>query len=160
MSVQLAMRHFVNDFNGRHLIIFSDHRPLIGSFSNNDLQSHDPLAQNAINEIAQFTSDIRFKAGKEIPIADWLSRPEGCPIGKAYDVTQPPHTALKKKIDYVSPEATVAALEAIALQTLSPEKIARDQKLDRQVQAHLKGQLPQNVVVSTNVRSRFSLRNL
>ena len=77
MAIQLAMRHFNSDFNGRRLIIFSDHRPLMGTFASNDLQSHDPLAQNAINEIAQFTSDIRFKPGKEIPVADWLSRPEG-----------------------------------------------------------------------------------
>ena len=107
MAIQLAMRHFNEDFNGRRLIIFSDHRPLIGTFDSNDLQAHDPLAQNAINEISQFTSDIRFKPGKEIPVADWLSRPEGRPIGERDDVI-----TKNQNIKYVPPEATLAALEA------------------------------------------------
>ena len=147
MAIQLAMRHFHDSFNGRHLIIFSDHRPLVGSFSSNDLQAHDPLAQNAINEISQFTSDLRFKAGKEIPVADWLSRPANGPMEKPYDVT----TSIadkNKPIKYIPPEETLAAIEAVALQTLSPELIARDQSDDVQVKAHLKGQLPANVIVS------------
>ena len=147
MAIQLAMRHFHDSFNGRHLIIFSDHRPLVGSFSSNDLQAHDPLAQNAINEISQFTSDLRFKAGKEIPVADWLSQPANGPMEKPYDVTTS-IASKNKPIKYIPPEETLAAIEAVALQTLSPELIARDQSDDVQVKAHLKGQLPANVIVS------------
>ena len=154
MSIQLAMRHFNEDFNGRHLIIFSDHRPLVGSFSNNDLQSHDPLAQNAINEIAQFTSDLRFKSGKSIPIADWLSRPAQS-SNKGKDALSSSHQAapdripLSSDIKYVSPEETLAALEAVALQTLSPSKIAGAQAVDRQVQSHVKGDHPAGVKVAS-----------
>ena len=153
MAIQLAMRHFNEDFNGRHLIIFSDHRPLVGSFSNNDLQSHDPLAQNAINEIAQFTSDLRFKSGKSIPIADWLSRPST--LGKAYElpsvspVSSVGSPEAPAKIKYVPPEETLAALEAVALQTLSPTKISQAQASDSQVQNHVKGNLPAGVRVAT-----------
>ena len=74
LAIKLAMRHFNKDIQGRRLCIFTDHRPLIGSFASPDLQAHDPQALNAINEISQFTSDIRHKPGTEIPIADWLSR--------------------------------------------------------------------------------------
>ena len=154
MSIQLAMSHFNEDFNGRHLIIFSDHRPLVGSFSNNDLQSHDPLAQNAINEIAQFTSDLRFKSGKSIPIADWLSRPAQS-SSKGRDSLPSSHQAapdripLSSDIKYVSPEETLAALEAVALQTLSPSKIAGAQAVDRQVQSHVKGDHPAGVKVAS-----------
>ena len=74
LAIKLAMRHFNKDIQGRRLCIFTDHRPLIGSFASPDLQAHDPQALNAINEISQFTSDIRHKPGSEIPIADWLSR--------------------------------------------------------------------------------------
>ena len=80
LAIKLAMRHFNKDFNGRRICIFTDHRPLIGSFASPDLQPHDPQAINAINEISQFTSDIRHKPGREIPIADWLSRPDCQPI--------------------------------------------------------------------------------
>ena len=90
MAIQLAMRYFNSEFNGRHLTIFSDHLPIIGSMKSNDLQCHDPQAQNALNEISQWTSDIRHKSGKSIPVADWLSRPEGRPIPSAYDVIQDP----------------------------------------------------------------------
>ena len=33
-----------------------------------------------------FTSDIRHKEGKALVIPDWLSRPAGCPVGRAYEV--------------------------------------------------------------------------
>ena len=120
MAIQLGMRRFNPDFNGRHLIAFSDHKPIIHSFKSNDLQSHDPQALNAINDISQWTSDIRYKVGKNIPVADWLNRPEGCPIGKAYDVTaeelskievEYPNLHENQDIQYGSPDLTLAALE-------------------------------------------------
>ena len=86
MAIQYAMRHFNEQFNGRHLIVFTDHRPIIGSFKSSDLQAHDPIALNAINEIGMFTSDIRHKEGKHLIVPDLLSRPPSCPIGKAYEM--------------------------------------------------------------------------
>ena len=92
MAVQHAMRHFNSQFNGRHLIVFTDHKPLIGSFGSSDLQAHDPIALNAINEVAMFTSDIRHKEGKSLIVPDLLSRPFNCPIGKAYELEEPQET--------------------------------------------------------------------
>ena len=228
MAVQLAMRHFNHQFNGRRLIIYSDHKPLVGSFASNDLQSHDPLAQNAISEISQWTSDIRHKAGRDIPVADLFSRPQGThpelgqtqpkdhsasrqerglhpgqerglhpgqergihlgrerglypgqerglTSGQERDLqdtlSQNPHPGYLAKgplitnemfekadwpeilkipsedVKYVPPEETMAALEHVALQTLSPASLALEQTRDPDVLAHQEGHMPKNVEV-------------
>ena len=54
LAMKWAVRHFIDDINGRSLVIYTDHRPLVGSWNNVDLQSHDSVALNAINEISQF----------------------------------------------------------------------------------------------------------
>ena len=169
-----------------------------------------------------FTSDIRHKEGKSLVVPDWLSRPAGCPIGRAYRIesendfendnvefkmpvkgqivagtlkstlasttpsggnshtTAPsnvqstyPNTSIATpggensqaaappsenrsvigKIEttetpsgqipnYVAPELTLAALEQVALQILSPETIAESQKSCPDVAAHKAGQMP------------------
>ena len=112
MAIQYSMCHFNSDFRGRHLIVFSDHRPILGCFKAENPQPHDAIAVNAINEISQWTSDIRFKAGKEIVVADWLSRPPDCPIGTAYE-SEPNLQTKNEKIEYVPMEATLAALHNV-----------------------------------------------
>ena len=148
MGIQLAMRHFNDRFAGRPLIIFTDHLPLIGSMGSNSLQAHDPLAQNALNEIGQFTSDFRHKAGKDIPVADWLSRPEGRPITAEHDISSTT-IAEESQPKYVPPEKTLAALEELAIQTLSPAAIAADQMTDEDVLAHKSGHVPKTVKCGT-----------
>ena len=64
MAVQYAMRHFNRLFNGRHLIVFTDHKPLIGSFGSSELQAHDPVALNAINEISILPQTSGTRKGK------------------------------------------------------------------------------------------------
>ena len=51
--VQQAMRNFLPEFNGRHLIVFTDHKALLGAFKHPTSQAYDPIAENHINEIAQ-----------------------------------------------------------------------------------------------------------
>ena len=161
LAIKLAMRHFNKDFNGRRLCIFTDHRPLIGSFASPDLQPHDPQAVNAINEICQFTSDIRHKAGRDIPIADWLSRPNAQPLTseaaslqKQKNFKNPDPGKFEfnfapsnSKPNYVPPEATLAALQEVAIQTLNPDSLAEGQKSCPDVQAHLEGTMPANVKI-------------
>ena len=55
--------YFNEMFYGRDLTVFCDHKPIIGTFKSQELQSHDPIALNAIREIGMFTSDIRHKEG-------------------------------------------------------------------------------------------------
>ena len=233
MAIMYSMRYFNDMFYGRNLTVFCDHKPIIGTFKSQELQSHDPIALNAIREIGMFTSDIRHKEGKSLVIPDWLSRPAGCPIGRAYRVetendfetdnvefklplkgkivpgtlrsttasttpsgeiaetTAPSrdsfssskngHTATSgggklqpaapssgeiarsitpssghssgylpsdKIPAYLSPDQTIAALEQVALQVLSPQAIRESQKQCPNVQAHRQGNMPRNVTVS------------
>ena len=58
----------------------------LGSWKNPNLQMHDNVAMNAINEIAKWTSQIsRQKPGKELLVQDLLSRPFNS-SGSAYQV--------------------------------------------------------------------------
>ena len=90
---------------------------------------------NAINEISQWTCDIRHKPGKDLIVPDLLSRPSGIPVGSAYTVQGdelPPDPA------YVPPAATLAALEEVALNVVSPSSIAEGQKKCPDVLNHKK----------------------
>ena len=83
--------------------------------------SKKPCYKYCLTGVAvKWASCIRYKVGKNIPVADWLNRPEGCPIGKAYDVTaeelskievEYPNLHENQDIQYVSPDLTLAALE-------------------------------------------------
>ena len=101
----------------------------MGSWANPDLQMHDSIAMNAINEIAQWTSDIRHKAGKDLVVPDLLSRPFKVP--KAYQMPD-------EDIEYLPPSATLAALEEVALNIVSPSSIADAQESCPDVKDHPK----------------------
>ena len=81
LAIKFAVRNFINEINGRRLTIYTDHRPIIGSWKNQDLQAHDAVAMNAINEISQWTNDIQYKPGKDLIVPDLLSRPPETPLG-------------------------------------------------------------------------------
>ena len=83
LAIKFAIRHFIDLINGRSLTVFTDHRPILGSWKNTNLQAHDSVALNAINEIAQWTN-IQYKPGKDLIVPDLLSRPFG--VAKAYQV--------------------------------------------------------------------------
>ena len=84
LAIKLAIRHFIGDINGRSLTVFTDHRPIVGSWKSPNLQAHDSIAMNAINEIAQWTCEIHHKPGKDLIVPDLLSRPFKMPA--AYSV--------------------------------------------------------------------------
>ena len=119
--MKYPIRHFVDDINGRRVILYTDHEPLLGSWNNPNLQSHDPIALNAINEIAQWTSDVRHKSRKDLVVPDLLSRPFSVP--GAYQVGPD-----RDDPDYVPPEVTMAALQEVSLNAVSPSAIAEAQK--------------------------------
>ena len=97
-----------------------------------------PVAQNAINEISQFTSDIRFLAGKSNAVADWLSRPPDVPIGTAYALP-----AAEESI------GTIAAVEEdLSLELISHKALAAAQDVCPEVLRHRQGQCPKSVTMS------------
>ena len=104
--------------------------PLLGTWNNPELQAHDSVAMSAINEIAQWTSEIRHKPGKELVVPDLLSRP----FGKAYQIDP------EDDPDYVAPEITMAALEQTAMNVVSPSALAAAQKNCPDVLSHRQGQ--------------------
>ena len=160
MAIKFALRHFINDVNGRELRIYMDHKPIIGSWKTPELQIHDPKALNAINEISQWTSDIRYKPGKDLIVPDLLSRP----FGLVPDSSKPlkpssagqvslPSSSVQQATpssdpEYVSPSATLSALEAVAVNLVSPSAIAEAQKSCPEVLRHKSGQNPKGVVMA------------
>ena len=115
LAIQQAIRHFSTEIQGRHLVVFTDHKAIVGSFKTPNAQPHDAIARNKIMEIAQYTSDVRFLEGKANAVADWLSRPPEVPIGTAYNV---------QKED----EELVDNISAVALSIIDSKTLARDQK--------------------------------
>ena len=215
LAIKYAIRHFINEINGRTLICFTDHKPILGSWNNPNLQIHDNVAMNAINEIAQWTCDIRHKPGKDLLVPDLMSRPFK-PSGSAYQVQPDSEDALeysfpnqprvttqdqalvqsrgdlnqaKSRGDlcqarsrgdlnqarsrgdpcqagsqgdldqarsrgdnlsgqspaYQSPDATIAALEEVCLNVVSPQSIADAQKSCPEVDNHRKGLMPKSI---------------
>ena len=140
LAIKHAIRHFIHDINGRVLTVFTDHKPLIGTWKNPDLQAHDSVAMNAINEIAQWTCDIRYKPGKDLLVPDMLSRPFGTPSAYKVDPEDAP--------DYIPPEATMAALQEVALNVVSPSALAEAQKSCPDVANHRKGCKPKDAAMA------------
>ena len=118
LAIKFAVRHFINEINGRRLTIFTDHMPIIGTWNNPDLQMHDNIAMNAINEIGQWCSEIKHKAGRDLVVPDLLSRPFQVP--GAYKSEEAP--------EYIPPQSTLAAIQEVALNIISPSAIAEAQK--------------------------------
>ena len=83
-SIQMAIRNFQPDIYGRDLIIYTDHRPILGAMTSPNFQVNDPVATRALLEISQYSHDVKFKAGKFNVTADALSRPHNIPPGDAY----------------------------------------------------------------------------
>lgn len=73
LSIYLAIRHFRHFVEGRDLRLFTDHKPLIFSFS----KTSDPISarqQRQLSMISEYTTDIRHVSGKQNVMADALSR--------------------------------------------------------------------------------------
>ena len=152
LAIKYAIRHFINEINGRSLVVFTDHLPILGSWKNPNLQIHDNVAMNAINEIAQWTSDIRHKPGRDLLVPDLMSRPFK-PSGSAYQV-QPD---IPDAPEYAPPEATLAALEEVCMNVVSPASIAEEQKSCPEVANHRKGLMPKGTTMQDIVISGISL---
>ena len=139
LAIKFAVRNFINDINGRNCVVYTDHRPILGSWKNQDLQVHDSVAINALNEIGQWISDIRYRPGKELVVPDLLSRPPNSP-GTAYQLDP-------DEVEYVSPDKTMAALEGVALNIINPQNLAEAQKSCPEVKAHKEGHHPRGVLM-------------
>ena len=85
-GIHQAVRHFLQEFRGRHLVIFTDHLPIVQAIKNQKTPEHDPVALQHLIEVCYWTHDVRHVKGKDNPVSDWLSRPSNVPVGTADDV--------------------------------------------------------------------------
>ena len=136
-AVQQSLRHFHTEIAGRHCVIFSDHMPLIQAFKNPDAQKHDAVAQNQLVEISQWTSDVRFIAGKSNVVSDWLSRPADVPIGTAYSLVD-------DKLD-IEEIKRIDAIQNFAFETVDHKALAEAQASCPELERHLNGQHPRDI---------------
>lgn len=73
LAAYQAVKHFRHFLEGREVIVFTDHKPLIFSF-NQKLDNASARQIRYLEYISQFTTDIRHVPGDQNVIADSLSR--------------------------------------------------------------------------------------
>ena len=61
--MHLAVRHFRYFLEGRHFVIFTDHKPLTFAFSKAS-DAWSARQQRLLSAISEFTTDVRHIAGK------------------------------------------------------------------------------------------------
>ncbi|KFD63941.1 hypothetical protein M514_14152 [Trichuris suis] len=69
LAAYLAVRHFRHWLEGRHFIIFTDHKPLVYGIRNGS-NHHNPREIRHLDFIQTFTTDVRHIRGIENSVAD------------------------------------------------------------------------------------------
>lgn len=75
LAIYQSIRHFKHLIEGRQCIIHTDHKPLTFAFAQNPDKA-SPRQLRHLDLIGQYTTDIRYIAGKDNVVADTLSRIE------------------------------------------------------------------------------------
>lgn len=75
LAIYEGVKHYRHMVEGRHFVIFTDHKPITFAFSQKDRKC-SPRQFNYLDYIGQFTTDIHHIAGKDNIPADTLSRIE------------------------------------------------------------------------------------
>jgi cleavage and polyadenylation specificity factor subunit 1 len=74
LAVYAGIQHFRYILEGRHFVVFTDHKPLLGALARVTEPKSD-RQRRQLSAIAEFTADIRHIAGQSNVVADTLSRP-------------------------------------------------------------------------------------
>ena len=122
-AAKQGLRYFIEEIYGRHLVIYSDHMPLVKAWEGQGFQPHDPVAQRALLEISQFTKDIRHISGDNNCGSDYLSR------------IPPPE---KRGTVYLD----AAAMEGHSLEAVSPAVIFEEQQSCEEIKEIKNGNHP------------------
>lgn len=83
LAVYESVQHFRHILEAHHVIIFTDHKPLLYAF----VQRRDKLPPSQLNQlsfISQFTTDIRHIKGEENIVADAMSRVDTISLEQDY----------------------------------------------------------------------------
>lgn len=84
LAIYSVVKHFRHMLEGRHFIIFTDHKPLTFAFKQNP-EKASPRQFRQLDFISQFSTDIRHISGRANTIADTLSRVATIEIPAAID---------------------------------------------------------------------------
>ncbi len=102
LAIKLAIRHFRYNLEGRHFVVYTDHKPLTYAMTRKH-PSWTKRQQNTLAEISEYTTDIAHISGKSNPVADAISRAAICSLRQdidyesmAYAQTTDPETAAVK----------------------------------------------------------------
>ncbi|GBN07535.1 Retrovirus-related Pol polyprotein from transposon 17.6 [Araneus ventricosus] len=73
LSIYLYVKHFRYMLEGREVVIYTDHKPLVFAFTRKH-ENSTPRQIRYLELISQFTTDIRYIAGRDNVVADTFSR--------------------------------------------------------------------------------------
>lgn len=88
LAAHMAVKHFRKMFEGREIIIFTDHKPLTFIFDKAPSPSETPRRARQMMFISEFTTDIRHISGHQNVVADALSRVEAIACPNSMDYTK------------------------------------------------------------------------
>lgn len=74
LAIYMAVKHFRKMFEGREIIIYTDHKPLTFAYTKTSANSESPRRTRQLLYISEFTTDIRHVSGIQNSAADALSR--------------------------------------------------------------------------------------
>lgn len=114
LAIYESVKHFRYMVEGRHFIIYTDHKPITFAFQQNK-QKCSPRQFNHLDFVSQFTTDIRHISGKENLTADTLSRIEA--VSSPLDVGQLARTqgSDAELQNLISSQSTSLKLESIPI---------------------------------------------
>jgi len=90
-----AVLHFKPYIEGRDVILFTDHKPLVSAFKSSKLAKTDKQ-QRYLSAITEYISDVQYIRGDQNIVADCLSRPTNAVM---LDVIDLPILAEKQETD-------------------------------------------------------------
>lgn len=88
LSIYMAVKHFRKMFEGRELVIYTDHKPLTFAIAKPPSDNDTPRRTRQLLFISEFTTDIRHISGKNNVVADALSRIETITCPTPIDYSQ------------------------------------------------------------------------
>lgn len=74
LAIYMAIQHFRKMFEGRNLIVYTDHKPLTYVFQKSPSASETPRRARQLIFISEFTTDLRHVSASANVVADALSR--------------------------------------------------------------------------------------
>ena len=103
LAIYQAVKYYRNYIEGRKVIIYTDHRPLIYALKKcANSKNETPRRIRQLIYISEFCTDIRHVSGKENPVADYLSRIDqiDCPSSIDYDLLSKDQEGNQEIIDW------------------------------------------------------------